>query len=86
MGREVKHGLSGCGRAAIRSQEGFSRSSRVRATCESITGEDMKNLPWLEPQLVAEVQFTDSLWFAPSCLLGGMRNNKEPNKVTREQI
>jgi hypothetical protein len=53
---------------------------------EGIAAEDMKILPWLEPQLVAEVQFTDRLWLPPSCHLVGMRNNKEPNKVTREQI
>jgi bifunctional non-homologous end joining protein LigD len=55
---------------------------------EGITADEMKKLRWLEPQLVVEVRFTEwtSYGLLRHATFAGLRDDKEPGEVTREQI
>ena len=55
---------------------------------EGITADDMKKLRWLKPQLVAEVRFTEwtSYGLLRHATFAGLRDDKEPAEVIREQI
>jgi bifunctional non-homologous end joining protein LigD len=48
----------------------------------------MKKLRWLKPQLVAEVRFTEwtSYGLLRHATFAGLRDDKEPAEVTREQF
>ena len=55
---------------------------------EGITAHDMKKLRWLKPRLVAQVRFTEwtSYGLLRHATFGGLRDDKEPAEVTRDQI
>jgi len=55
---------------------------------EGITADDMKKLHWLKPRLVAQVRFTEwtSYGLLHNATFGGLRNDKGPAEVTRDQI
>jgi bifunctional non-homologous end joining protein LigD len=54
---------------------------------EGITADDMKRLLWLKPKLVAQVRFTEwtSYGLLRHATFVGLRPDKEPDEVTREQ-
>lgn len=62
-------------------------SSRTGHWGEGITAEDMKILKWVKPRLVAEIAFTE--WTRDGNLrhsaFVGLRNDKDPRNVVREQ-
>jgi bifunctional non-homologous end joining protein LigD len=55
---------------------------------EGITADDMKKLRWLKPRLVAQVRFTEwtSYGLLRDATFGGLRDDKGPAEVTRDQI
>jgi bifunctional non-homologous end joining protein LigD len=55
---------------------------------EGITADDMNKLRWLKPKLVAQVRFTEwtSYGLLRHATFAGLRDDKEPAEVTREQI
>jgi bifunctional non-homologous end joining protein LigD len=61
-------------------------SSRTSHFGEGITTEEMKELCWLKPKLVAQISFTE--WTNYGLLrhgtFAGLRDDKEPNSVVRE--
>ena len=61
-------------------------SSRKSHFGEGITAEEMKELCWLKPKLIAQVSFTE--WTAYGLLrhatFHGLRDDKEPTAIVRE--
>jgi bifunctional non-homologous end joining protein LigD len=61
-------------------------SSRTSHFDEGITTEEMKELCWLKPKVVAQISFTE--WTNYGLLhhasFEGLRNDKEPRAVVRE--
>ena len=55
---------------------------------EGITAEDMKEMKWLKPELVAQIRFTE--WTAAGHLrhavYAGLRDDKHPLETVREKI
>jgi bifunctional non-homologous end joining protein LigD len=55
---------------------------------EGVTAEDMGNYVWVKPQLVAQVKFTE--WTTGGVLrhaeFGGLRDEKTPDEVIREDL
>jgi bifunctional non-homologous end joining protein LigD len=54
---------------------------------EGISSDDMKKLRWLRPKLVAQVRFTEwtSYGLLRHATFVGLRPDKEPGEVRREQ-
>jgi ATP-dependent DNA ligase len=57
-----------------------------KRTMWALTREEMKNCVWLEPQLVAQIEFTE--WTPDGHLrhsrFAGLRDDKRPGEVVRE--
>jgi bifunctional non-homologous end joining protein LigD len=64
----------------------FSDLPEKRRTLYSLTREEMQNCHWLEPLLVAQIEFRE--WTPDRHLrhasFAGLRNDKEPSRVLRE--
>jgi ATP-dependent DNA ligase len=65
----------------------FDNLPEKKRTQWALTREEMKNCVWLEPDLVAQIEFAEwtpdgHLRHAKFC---GLRDDKEPSEVTREQ-
>jgi bifunctional non-homologous end joining protein LigD len=61
-------------------------SSRTSHFGEGITSEEMKELCWLKPKLVAQISFTEwtNYGLLRHATFEGLRDDKEPNSVVRE--
>jgi len=61
-------------------------SSRKSHFGEGITAEEMKELCWLKPKLVAQVSFTEwtNYGLLRHATFEGLRDDKEPRAVVRE--
>ena len=64
----------------------FSDLPEKRRTLYSLTREEMQNCQWLEPLLIAQIEFRE--WTPDRHLrhasFAGLRNDKEPSRVLRE--
>jgi bifunctional non-homologous end joining protein LigD len=65
----------------------FANLPEKKRTQWALTREEMKNCIWLKPELVAQIEFTE--WTPDGHLrhskFCGLRDDKEPSEVTREQ-
>jgi DNA ligase D-like protein (predicted ligase) len=81
--REVWQKLKGLEIAACP----FENLPEKKRTQFSLTREEMKNCIWLEPKLVAQIEFTE--WTPDSHLrhskFVGLRDDKDPGEVVREE-
>jgi bifunctional non-homologous end joining protein LigD len=61
-------------------------SSRKRHFGEGITAEEMKELCWLKPKLVAQISFTEwtNYGLLRHATFKGLRDDKEPRSIVRE--
>ena len=61
-------------------------SSRTSHFVEGINTEEMKELCWLKPKLVAKISFTEwrNYGLLRHATFEGLRDNKEPYRVIRE--
>ncbi|HWP24665.1 MAG TPA: non-homologous end-joining DNA ligase [Candidatus Binatia bacterium] len=66
----------------------FANLPEKRRTPWALTRAEMKNCVWVEPRLVAQIQFTE--WTPDGHLRGpsfaGLREDKDPREVTREPV
>ena len=64
----------------------FENLPEKRRTIWALTAEEMNNCRWLEPELVAQIEFTE--WTPDGHLrhssFVGLRDDKEPQRITRE--
>ena len=85
---ESKAMVNSCKLASPKRCKNSAVVAKRRRPSKGITADDMKKLRWIEPQLVAEVRFTEwtSYGLLRHATFAGLRDDKEPGEVTREQI